>query len=587
MYRLTKEEPCKTTPLGCENTVKELIKSRSHMDICSGPCHAEEILQVLNIYRQSGIFTDVVLQVDGKDFPCHRATLSANSLYFKAMFTGYLKECRQDTIEIQKVSASTMEFLLEYMYGRKIQIQEDNVESVLEASDLLQISKLREDCIAFLEEQLDVCNCLGLMKFANTYSIPSLWEKSRKVLLEGFVEVSQHEEFLQLSKEELTEHLSNEQLVTPTEVALFEAVMRWVGHEVSTRKSALKDVLELVRLPLLDPVYFLNNVEMDELIQECKECRPLLLEAKQYQIFGNEVSSIRTRPRKFTDLVETIVIIGGCNKNNQMKLPFMEKYNPSTKEWTTMARIPGYSKSEFASCTLKNDIYVSGGHLGGSEAWRFISQLDIWIRVAALNKGRWRHKMTALRGKLYAVGGYDGAQRVHSVECYNTFSNQWTTVAPLLEPVSSAAVVACMSKLYVIGGAVDNETNCEKVQCYDPTENKWTFVTSTPFSQRCLNAVCIDNIIYVIGGLMDKIYSYSPKKNTWCEAGILPTPLESCGMTVCGGKIYILGGRDENGEGTDNAYMFDPTTGKVKQEPSMQRCISYHGCVSILQCVGS
>ncbi|POI21472.1 hypothetical protein CIB84_014781, partial [Bambusicola thoracicus] len=156
---------------------------------------------------------------------------------------------------------------------------------------------------------------------------------------------------------------------------------------------------------------------------------------------------------------------------------------------------------------------------------------------------------------IYAVGGFDGFYRLSSVECYDTFSNSWSTLAPLPQAVSSAAVVSCLNKLYVLGGAVDDTANTDKVQCYDPEDNKWTLLSPTPFYQRCISAVCLDDIIYV----------------------------ESCGLTVCGGKIYILGGRDENGEGTDKAFTFDPVTGSVEQQPPLQRCTSYHGCVTILQ----
>lgn len=65
--------------------------------------------------------------------------------------------------------------------------------------------------------------------------------------------------------------------------------------------------------------------------------------------------------------------------------------------------------------------------------------------------------------QIYAVGGFDGFYRLASVECYDTFSNSWSAVTPLLEAVSSAAVVPCLNKLYVIGGAVDDSANTDKV----------------------------------------------------------------------------------------------------------------------------
>lgn len=65
--------------------------------------------------------------------------------------------------------------------------------------------------------------------------------------------------------------------------------------------------------------------------------------------------------------------------------------------------------------------------------------------------------------KVYAVGGYDGQSRLSSVECYDSFSNRWTEVAPMKEAVSSPAVASCAGKLFVIGGGPDDETCSDKV----------------------------------------------------------------------------------------------------------------------------
>ena len=64
---------------------------------------------------------------------------------------------------------------------------------------------------------------------------------------------------------------------------------------------------------------------------------------------------------------------------------------------------------------------------------------------------------------MYVVGGYDGQNRLSSVECYDSFSNRWTEVAPLKEAVSSPAVTSCIGKLFVIGGGPDDNTCSDKV----------------------------------------------------------------------------------------------------------------------------
>uniref|UniRef100_A0A8D0BC32 Kelch like family member 35 n=1 Tax=Salvator merianae TaxID=96440 RepID=A0A8D0BC32_SALMN len=491
-----------------------------HAKCCRGSCHAEQILQVLNSDRRDGIFTDVALVADGQRFPCHRATLSANSTYFRALFSGEPKGGTQGTVDLREISASSVGLALDYMYGGYVAIQEDNVEGLLELSSFLQISRLRDACVAFLEGQLHPFNCLGIMKFADSFSISSLAEKSKRFVLEGFVEVSLQEEFLELGVKELAACLSSQWLVVPKEEAVFEAVMRWLHHDVPSRKGALKDLLEKVRLPLLDPVYFLEKVETDALIRESKECIPLLQDARKSLILGTEVSSQQSRPRRFMEIAEMIVVIGGCDKKGILKLPFVDLFHPESGQWKALSSVPGHTKLEFATCTLRNNVYISGGHINSREVWLLNSQLNTWLRVASMEKGRWRHKMAALQGKIYAVGGYDGFCRLASVECYDAFYNSWLTVSPLPEAVSSAAVAPCLGKLYVIGGAVDDSANSDK---------------------------------------------------------------DNCGLTACDGKIYVLGGRDESGEGTNKTFAFDPATGLVDPQLPLQRCTSYHGCVTILR----
>ncbi|XP_010900017.2 kelch-like protein 35 [Esox lucius] len=556
---------------------------QKEISFCEGPCHAEQILQVLNAYRQSGTFTDVVLQVDGSKFPCHRVALSASSMYFCSMFNGKLRESPQQLVPINGICASAMETVLNFIYEGKATLDKANVRSVFSACDLLGISVLRKECVSFLEERVDHSNCLGIMDFASLYLITPLVDKCQTMLYRDFVKVYKHKEFLSLPKERVVKLLTSDQLQVDKEEVLVDAMLKWVHHEPGERKGALRELLELVCLPLVDPVFFVNLVESDDLIQDCRECRPVLQEARMYHILGREVESPKTRPRRSMGRAEMVVVIGGCDRNGFSRLSFTEKLNPYTKEWVPGANIPGYPKSDFASCELQNDVYISGGQLNSSDVWRYLPQVEYWVRVESLSKPRWSHKMAALLGKLYAVGGFNGMERLSSVECYSIYDNQWQTVAPLLLAVSSAALAGCSGKLYVIGGAVSNDCNTNKVQCYDPEEDQWSFVASCPFSQRCINATTLNNTIYVVGGLLDKIYSYTPKTDTWSKVVDMPMKLESSGLTVCEGKVFIVGGRDEHAAATDHVWTYCPESGKVTDEIPMSRSVSYHGCVTVTQ----
>ncbi|XP_008050385.1 kelch-like protein 35 [Carlito syrichta] len=289
---------------------------------------------------------------------------------------------------------------------------------------------------------------------------------------------------------------------------------------------------------------------------------------------------------RFMDLAEVIVVIGGCDRKGLLRLPFADAYHPQSQRWTPLPSLPGYTRSEFAACAFRNDVYVSGGHINSRDVWMFSSHLHTWIKVASLLKGRWRHKMAVAQGQLFAVGGFDGLRRLRSVERYDPFSNTWAAAPPLPEAVSSAAVAPCAGQLYVIGGAGQDGVNTDKVQCFDPKEDRWSLRSPAPFSQRCLEAVSLEDTIYVVGGLMSKIFTYDPGTDVWGEAAVLPSPVESCGVTVCDGKVHILGGRDDRGESTNRIFTFDPSSGQVEAQTSLQRCTSSHGCVTIVQSLG-
>ncbi|KAM5248488.1 kelch-like protein 35 [Ctenodactylus gundi] len=522
------------------------------MQEASGPEQRERVLQPLNADRQSGALADVTLRAGGHGAPCHRAALGAGSACFRGLFAAGRPQRRLAAV-------------LDYVCGAggrpRAQDEEDEEDE--------------EDQVAAVRARAADSPARGRGAAA---AVP--------LASSAFAEVARRADFLELTPEEVAALLADPALGVAREEAVFEAAMRWVRHDAPARRGQLRRLLEHVRLPLLAPAYFLEKVEADELLRACGECRPLLLEARACFILGREAGALRTRPRRFMDLAEVIVVIGGCDRKGLLKLPFADAYHPESQRWTALPSLPGYMRSEFAACALRNDIYISGGHINSHDVWMFSSHLHTWIKVASLHKGRWRHKMAAVQGQLFAVGGFDGLRRLSSVERYDPFTNTWAATAPLLEPVSSAAVASCTGQLFVIGGAGQDGINTNKVQCYDPKEDRWSLRSPAPFLQRCLEAVSLEDTIYVVGGLMSKIFTYDPGTDVWGEAAVLPSPVESCGVTVCDGKVYILGGWDNYGKSTDRVFTFDPRTGQVEAQPSLLRCTSSHGCVTIVQSLG-
>lgn len=281
---------------------------------CAGSCHAQRVLQTLNAYRRSGTLTDVVLRAGGRDFPCHRAALSAGSAYFRSLFAAGRPErgpALGPAVPVVPVApdapgagpaaaAAALAVVLDYVYGAGVRLRaEDEAAAVLALAERLGVAGLREACARFLEGRLRAANSLALRRVAAAFSLTSLAERCGRVLRQAFAEVARHADFLELGPDEVAALLADPALGVAREEAVFEAAMRWVRHDAPGRRGQLRRLLEHVRLPLLAPAYFLEKVEADELLQACGECRPLLLEARACFILGREAGALRARPRRY------------------------------------------------------------------------------------------------------------------------------------------------------------------------------------------------------------------------------------------------------------------------------------------------
>lgn len=89
--------------------------------------------------RGHQMLTDVVLEVGNDLFHAHKVVLAAASPYFKAMFTGGLRESDMNRVKLQAVSATAMARLIRFMYTGTIRVTEHTVCQLLPAATMLQV----------------------------------------------------------------------------------------------------------------------------------------------------------------------------------------------------------------------------------------------------------------------------------------------------------------------------------------------------------------------------------------------------------------------------------------------------------------
>lgn len=140
-----------------------------------------------------------------------------------------------------------MRLIIEYAYTRIVPITVDNVESLLTAADQFNIMGIIRLCCEFLKSQLCLENCIGICRLTDYYHCPDLREAAYVFILHHFEDIYKvSTEFLDLSADELKHIIEKDKLNVKQEDTVFEAILKWIGHEPEKRKKHIADLLSRV-----------------------------------------------------------------------------------------------------------------------------------------------------------------------------------------------------------------------------------------------------------------------------------------------------------------------------------------------------
>lgn len=280
------------------------VQDSSKFEFCS-PSLWQDSFKTLYQFYESGQLCDVEVKVGEKSFRCHRVVLACVSQFFRAMFNSPMTESKQKVVTIQdsNVDANSLELLIKYAYLAKLTLTVENVQPLLYAASILQVEPVAEACCKFMKRHLHPSNCIAVKNFAEQHGRSVLMKLVDEFICENFVDVVDSDEFVHLSPGTLESLLRQTELNVDNEAQVYEAVIKWVKHDLTFRRAFLAKLMAKVKLPLLSPTYLMEHVESEDLIRKNLECRDFLDEAKYYQM--SLVSLVpdvkvteRTRPRK-------------------------------------------------------------------------------------------------------------------------------------------------------------------------------------------------------------------------------------------------------------------------------------------------
>ncbi len=246
--------------------------------------HTADAFARLLEMRSKNKLCDVVVTAGDLTLNAHRLVLAACSPYFSAMFSGGMKESKQGIVKFQTFSPKAIEALVDFCYLATITVTMDNVQELLPAASLLQMYGVVNACCIFLASQFHPSNCLGIRTFSQLHSCPELYKKCCMFMQQRFPEIALHEEFLELSFEDLCVILSDSNLNVRGEEQVYESGLAWIKHRLEERKHRIADLLVCVRMPLMSAMYLSREVHSETLVMNNFSGRGLLIEAMDYHL---------------------------------------------------------------------------------------------------------------------------------------------------------------------------------------------------------------------------------------------------------------------------------------------------------------
>ncbi|KAK7154564.1 hypothetical protein R3I94_007782 [Phoxinus phoxinus] len=551
------------------------VQSGYSYEFCDAS-HSSEVLEALHEFHSSGLFTDITLQSSsGQLFHCHKAVLSARSSYFKVMFTLDMRERLNDTINLPCIDGEILGALVTYVYTSKISITQSNVQSLLEAADLLQLSSLKKACENFLIRLLDVDNCLGMHSFAELHVCSSLERAALRIILSRFEELTLQEEFLEVDFQKLGVILATENLTVLKEATLLDAVVKWVAHDAAPRIDHLKELLNCIHLDVND-VYLKTALDLRKQSFESKLRSLILTSLKPSKGFSDYCKKLAC----------SLYVIGGYYWH---PLCEVHMWDPVSNTWVQGKDMPDFARESYSVVLQGPDIYVTGGYRTETvdaldTVWIYNTDSDEWTEGCPMTTARYYHCSVALRGCIYVIGGYTAGAPTRETELYDPLKKTWLPVADMIQGVGNATSCVVNERIYVTGGHYGYRGTCtyEKIQTYRPDINEWSVTAICPHPEYGLCSVSLNNKLYLVGGQTTITDCYDPEQDEWRQMCVMKERRMECGSAVINGCIYVAGGYSySKGTYLQSIERYDPEIDCWEIVGNLPSAARSHGCVCV------
>ena len=269
---------------------------------------------------------------------------------------------------------------------------------------------------------------------------------------------------------------------------------------------------------------------------------------------------------------------GDCDSNDEEH--YIQCFNPSQDEWSTLPKLPVYY---FSLGEVKGELVTVGGNEADDSPTSKIHAYDetsmTWKQtIPPMPTARNSPTVASLPTHLVA-GGYTSQGETDIVEIYSSNINQWNKTDSLPHARDESQIAICNNTVYLTGGWDGNKycseafiaqidklisnTNQDDAGAAANEDSVWDEIPNTPSYRP--NMVTMYANALAVGGVnsadidectpAQAIHAFSSSMNSWVYIGDLPSPI-AYPVTVSPSptEFLFVGGIDKDRKRLSTVY---------------------------------
>ncbi|XP_029623929.1 kelch repeat and BTB domain-containing protein 13-like [Salmo trutta] len=372
------------------------------------------------------------VRVDGSVFVVNKVLLEQHCEYFRALFQSGMRECQQDEVHLQGLSARGFVLALRVLDGDRPILGGDEIVEAIECATFLQVESVTKHLTNIINSE----NCLLMYHTAATYG---LWDLSHQAAL-----------FIKDMYSDLKEDVVS---------TLPEDLVKYVESLIPSRY-----------------VTVCSHSPTVEQLQDCQRTVCYLDdEDREWKVLSHLPLNTSTTMAGVTVLDNKLYIIGGVHDISKKVVDSGFCYDPESDSWSTISS-PQQPRYNFTLVGHEGCLYAIGGEFDrksmalvekysvSTATWHFAANLPCRAANVASTKAMSRIFICLWKPK--------GVTEIHE---YVPERDQWVLVTTLVRDQSYGhCMVGHRDNLYVMrNGPCEDFLMCV-MDCYNLTTGQWT-----------------------------------------------------------------------------------------------------------------